>query len=97
MPRRYDDEDDDDLPVRKKELSGLDAMFANTSFPILILFGVCCSGIALILSIIGVATCTDPVAKKNATTVMIIAIIFAAIGCVANIARFAMMAGNNKF
>jgi uncharacterized membrane protein len=98
MPRRYDEDDDEDMPpIRKRELSGLDAMYANTSFPVLILFGVCCSGIALILSIVAVATCTDPVAKKNATTVLIISAIFAMIGCGVNIVRIMNMGPGGGF
>jgi hypothetical protein len=85
MAGKYDDDDlDDDLddlrPIRKNTLSGLDSTFATTSFPLLILFGVCCSGIALILSIVGLATCKDPTARKNATIVLIISIIFVVIG-----------------
>ena len=79
MPRKYDDEDDDDLrPVRKRELSGLDGMFANTNMVVLVLFGLCCNGLCflpLILSIIGVTTCTDETARSNAKIVMIISIV----------------------
>jgi hypothetical protein len=78
--RRDDDDDADDLPrIRKKPMSGLDGTFANTSLPILIIFGMCCSGIALILSIVGLATCHDPTARKNATIVLIISIVFVVI------------------
>ena len=79
MPREYDDDDDRMPPIRKQTPSGMDGFFTNTSFPVLILFGVCCSGIAFIVSLIGVFTCTDPTAKKNATTVLIISIVFAVI------------------
>ncbi len=80
MPGRYDDDDDDDMddlpPVRKKELSGMDGFFTNTSFPVLMLLGVCCSFIAGILSIVGLATCKDPTAKQNAMTTLIVSVIF---------------------
>jgi hypothetical protein len=51
-------------------------MFANTNIVLLILFGVCCNGIAFILGIIGLITCTDPVAKRNALIVTIIGFLF---------------------
>jgi len=56
--------------------SGLDGFFANTNIIILVLFGVCCSGIALILGIIGLVTCTDPLAKRNALIVTILGALF---------------------
>jgi hypothetical protein len=75
MPRH---DDEDDVPsVAKRELSGLDGMFANTSMPILIIFAFCCSGIALILGIVGLIVCTDEKAKSNALVVTIIAAIVA--------------------
>ena len=81
MPRRRDEDDeddiDDDLPVRRKsQLSGMDAFFTNTSFPVLMLLGVCCSFIAGILAIVGLATCKDPTAKSNAMTTLIVSVIF---------------------
>ena len=40
-------------PRSPRQLTGLDAMFANTNIVILILFGFCCGYIALILGIVG--------------------------------------------
>ena len=84
MAKRYDDDDadDDDLPsVKKKEpLSGLDAMYANTNMVVLVLFAVCCSGIAAILSLVALLTCKDAKAKANATTTLIIAAIVTVLG-----------------
>ena len=61
--------DDDDLPVA---LGPLDKMFRDTNVVILVLFAVCCRGIALILSAICFFTAKDPKAKTNATIVMCI-------------------------
>jgi Mn2+/Fe2+ NRAMP family transporter len=52
----------------------LDKIFRDTNKVLLIVFGVCCSGIAFILGLIGMLTAKDPVAKKNATTVVIISV-----------------------
>jgi hypothetical protein len=81
-PRRRDEDDldrprrrrgDEDYPdVRRRPRGGLDAMFADTNIVFLVLFGLCCSGIALILGAVGLATCTDPKAKQNALVVTII-------------------------
>jgi len=81
MARNRDD-DDDDIDVGKKPLSGLDGMFANTNMAILIIFGCCCGGIAAILGLVGVLTCTDPKAKSNATIVMIIGAVSMVLGIV---------------
>lgn len=70
--RRDDDDDDYDRRPRKKQLTGLDGMFANTSMVALILFGLCCGEISLILGIIGLAMCEDETARKNAMIVTII-------------------------
>jgi hypothetical protein len=69
-----DDEDDDDYPsIRKKEpLSGLDSLFADTSTVVLVIFAFCCGTLALILSIVALAVCTDERAKSNARMVLII-------------------------
>lgn len=80
MAKRYDDDDDngEDMPsVRRRDepLSGMNAMYANTNIVVLIFFSLCCNGLCLlplILSIIGVATCTDEKAKSNAKLCLII-------------------------
>ena len=63
---------------------GLDGMFANTSIVLLIVFGVCCGPLAFILGIIGLITCTDPLAKRNALVVTILGGIFGGIGMVSS-------------
>ena len=64
-PRSRRRRDDDDAPP----LGPLDKMFRDTNIAILVIFGLCCNGIALILGLVGVFTAKDPVAKKNATIV----------------------------
>jgi hypothetical protein len=58
----------------------MDAFFGNTNMVLLIILSVCCSGIALILGIIGLVTCKDPVAKNHAMIVTIIGGIMTALG-----------------
>lgn len=109
MPRGYDDDDDDrprkrsrddddddyedERPTRRQPLSGMDGMYTNTSFPVLILFSVCCNGLCLlpfILSLIGTFTCKDKTAQANARICLIISSVMVVIGVVANIVRFAI-------
>jgi hypothetical protein len=99
MPRKHDDDDDDDLPpVRKSELTGLDAMFANTSVPVLVLFGCCCGWIAVILSVVALVTCKDETAKKNALIVLIVAAVIGVLHTVSVIIRLgAAGAGRGGF
>lgn len=84
--RRRDDDDDYDRPVRKKELTGMDKTFGETNFVVLLLFAFLCGGIAFILGVVGLVTCKDETAKKNAMIVTIIAGIMSAIGVIVRIA-----------
>ncbi len=68
------------------QLSGLDGTFANTNIVLLILFGFCCGTIALILGIIGLVTCKDELAKRNAMIVTIISGVMHVVGIVAQLA-----------
>jgi hypothetical protein len=79
--RREYEEDDYDRP-RRPERAGLDGTFLDTNLVVLILFAVCCNLIALILSIVELATGRDPEAKQRATTVLVIAIIVNVIGAI---------------
>src|SRR5262249_38218243 len=81
---RYDDEGDD-RPIQKKELSGLDAMYANTNIVVLILFSLCCGIIALVLNIIALVVCTDEKAKSNAKIGLIVSIVAVLLGCIGGI------------
>lgn len=56
--------------------SGMDDLFANTNIVLLIIFSICCNGIAFILGIIGLIVCTDPLAKRNALIVTILGFLF---------------------
>ena len=83
MPRDYDDDS-----VRKKDLTGMNKMFAETNIVVLVLFGLCCNGLCLlplILSVIGVATCTDEKAQSNAKIVLIISGIVVVLGVIGNV------------
>ena len=73
-PRRRRDDDDDDYDVRRRprQLTGLDGLFANTNIVILVLFPLCCIGIAMILGIVGLATCKNEDARQRALIVTII-------------------------
>jgi hypothetical protein len=68
--REYDEYEDE--PRRPRRLTGLDGMFANTNIVALILFGFCCGFIALVLGIVGLATCKDERARQNALIVTLI-------------------------
>lgn len=68
------------------QLTGLDGTFANTNIVLLVLFGFCCGTIALILGIIGLVTCKDEVAKRNAMIVTIISGVMHVLAVVGNLA-----------
>lgn len=72
------------------QLGPLDKMYRDTNIVILVIFGVCCSGIALILSLVAYFTGKDAKAKQNA---MIVAIIGGAIMAVNVIFYFIKFAG----
>ena len=72
-------------PAEPTKLTGLDKMFAETNIIILVLFALCCNGlfaIPLILGVVGLFTCKDPTAKKNATVVAGISGIIIALGVI---------------
>jgi hypothetical protein len=87
-PRRRDDRDDDDGGPRSRpvqQLTGLDKTFHDTNIVVLILFALCCNGIALVLGVIGLITCKDETAKKNALIVTIIGGIITALAVVGRV------------
>ena len=109
MPRGYDDDDDDDRPrrrsrdddddfeddrpTRRQPLTGMDGMYTNTSFPVLIIFSLCCNGclfLPFILSLIAVFTCKDKTAQSNAKICLIISSIMSVVVIVVNVVRFAL-------
>ena len=61
----------------------LDSLFANKSIVVLVLFGTCCGQIALLLSIICLATAKDPAAKRNAIITLIVSVLVNTIGGIA--------------
>ena len=56
--------------------------FFNSNLVVLIIFAFCCNGIAFILGIVGLITCTDPVARRNALIVTIIGALVGGAGMV---------------
>jgi hypothetical protein len=95
MPRRddYDDRDDD----IRQPMGPLDKMYRDTNIVVLIIFSVCCSGIAFILSLIAVLTGKDPKAKSNATISLIISAILAVIGVIANVVMMSQGPRGGRF
>ena len=61
--------------------------FFNSNIVILIIFSICCSPLAFILGIVGLITCTDATAKRNALIVTIIGAIFGGLGMVGGLFR----------
>jgi hypothetical protein len=84
MARERDDDyegDYDDRPRRSGgQMGPLDGMYRDTNIVVLVLFGLCCGGIAFILSLIAFLTAKDPKAKSNAMIVLIIGAVSAAVG-----------------
>jgi hypothetical protein len=66
--------------VPPPQMGWLEQQFANTNIVILVIFGICCSGIAAIIAAIAYFTGTNPKAKQNALIVMIIGAIVAVMG-----------------
>ena len=88
LPRRRprEEDDDDERPRRRRRSGGdgdlgpLDGMYRDTNIVVLVLFGLCCSGIAFIMSLIALITAKDPTAKSNAMICMIVAIVVQVLG-----------------
>jgi hypothetical protein len=80
------DDDYDDRPARAGAMGPLDGMYRNTNIVVLVLFGLCCNGIAFILSLVAFLTAKDPKAKSNAMMVMIIGGVVTAISIVLQVA-----------
>lgn len=83
--RRRDRDDDDRESGRGGELGPLDKMYRDTNMIVLVIFGVCCSGIAAILSAVCYFTAKDSKAKSNALIVMIIGAVVAVLWVVLNV------------
>jgi hypothetical protein len=77
--RRDEEENDYDDRPRRKKLQGMDALFAKTSMVGIILFGLCCGLLALVLGIVGLVTCKDQKARRNATIVVVISAVMIAV------------------
>lgn len=81
-PRRRRDDDYDRPP---EQLGPLDKMFRDTNIVILVLFAICCRGIALILSLICYFTAKDPKAKSNALIVICIDLALVVVAIILNL------------
>jgi LSD1 subclass zinc finger protein len=68
----------------------LDSTFADTSIVLLVIFALCCSGIALVVSLVALLTCRDKTAKQNALIVLTIAGFVVALNVIASAMRGAM-------
>jgi hypothetical protein len=81
-PRRRPDDrrGEEDYPDVRLRRTGMDAFFGDTNMVLLVFLALCCNGVALILGIVGLATCKDPQAKQNALVVTIIGAIITALG-----------------
>src|SRR5262249_22673657 len=86
--RRDEDDDYDYEPRRRpKQLTGLDATFANTNIVLLVLFGLFCGGIAFLLGVIWLITCKDEKARRNALIATIIGGVIMAVGISVNVLK----------
>jgi hypothetical protein len=54
----------------------------STNIVILIIFGVCCGPFAFILGIVGLITCTEPTARRNALVVTVLGALFGGVATV---------------
>jgi hypothetical protein len=76
-----EDDEREDRPRKKKkkkkskQLGPMDLTYRDTNVAALVLFGICCSFIAIIHSGVGLVTSRDEQAKSNATLVLIVGII----------------------
>lgn len=74
-------------------LGPLDKTFRDTNIVILILFALCCGFIAMVLSIIGVATAKDEKAKQNAIICLVISAISGGLSTLSFILQNQMLRG----
>ena len=77
-------DDYDDRPARA-EYGPLDKTFRDTNIVVLVLFALCCRGLAFILGLVCYLTAKDPKAKSNALVVVLIDGILTALGVVAQL------------
>ena len=63
----------------------LDGLFRDTNVVILVIFGLCCNGIAFILGLIGFLTAKDEKAKSNAMVTMIVGGVVTVLGIISQV------------
>jgi hypothetical protein len=83
---RYGDDLDVSRPPRR-ELGWLDRQFLDTSIVVLVIFSLCCNGIAFAIGLAGFIACKDPEAKQKAMITMIIGGIITFIGVAIQFAK----------
>jgi len=76
---RYGDDLDVSRPPRR-ELGWLDRQFLDTNIVVLVIFSLCCNGIAFAIGLAGVIACQDPDAKQKAMITMIVGGVITALG-----------------
>jgi hypothetical protein len=89
--------DDDYDRISRPQRSWVENQLLNTNMAVLVFFALCCNGLCLlplIFGIVGLASAEDPEARNRAKIITIISAIMVTIGVLANIARFAIIAGN---
>ena len=84
---RYDEYDD---RIRQQPPNWIEQQFKNTNIVLLVIFSVCCSLIALVFGILGLAMSKDPEAKQKALVVTIIAGIMVVLGTIGRVAQVAL-------
>ncbi len=73
--------------------SWLDKQFSSTSIVIIVLASICCALPAFIFGLVGWLTCTDPISKRNAMIMCIIAFVMLAVGTTLRLAGLILTAG----
>jgi hypothetical protein len=76
---------------RDRGMNWFDHQFLNTPMVLLILFPLCCGGLAVIFGVIGVIICENHQAKRNAILVLSIGLIWSIIGTIITIYRISTM------
>ena len=79
------------MPIGSPEdMSWIEKQFSQTSIVALVFFALCCGLIPLIFGLIGVTTCKNPTAKKNATIVLVISLIVLSLGAALRLSQTSM-------
>jgi hypothetical protein len=93
-PSRRRRDDDDDAPAKP---GGMEGFFGNTALAIIlaIVFFCICSPAGIILGGIGMGTCKQPDAKRNAMIMLILGVVGLIIGIISTVIRMGAAANAN--